>query len=472
MTLYDLESVPKNRTAVLGDDGKQLFYGDIYLLTNKFMQIIEPRRICLIFTQNSVDCLAGVVSLMNCGVVPLLVDLNTDESFIQNLVSTYLPEYLYAPTNNAKQFPDYVCIDTQGEYQLCLNKQPLPGVVHPDLALLLSTSGSTGSPRLVRQSYSNLKSNGHSIIEYLGIGPTDRAITSLPMHYTYGFSVLNSHLMAGATLLITNRSVMEKQFWDFFRDKAATSIAGVPYTYTILKRLGMNKMKLPTLTTLTQAGGKLAKPIIEEFAKYADENGIKFFVMYGQTEATARMSYVPAESALKKAGSIGIPIPNGEFFLVDNDERVIQSSNQEGQLGYRGPNVSMGYADSRIDLSKGDERDGVLLTGDIAYRDEDGYYFITGRMSRFVKVFGKRVSLDDIEQILQSYAGDVACSGVDDEILIWITDETKQETVRKQVSSITGIHPSAFTVQVVKSLPRTSSGKIDYKYLLKETTDD
>jgi acyl-coenzyme A synthetase/AMP-(fatty) acid ligase len=472
LSFYQVNSINKDRIVCIDEIGHSLTWNQIDLISERFRQQVQPLRVGLVFTQNSVDCFAGIVSLMNCGVVPLLVDLNSDESFVQNLVSTYLPEYLYAPSNSAKQFPDYVCIDTQGEYQLCLNKQPLPSVVHPDLALLLSTSGSTGSPRLVRQSYSNLKSNGHSIIEYLGIGPTDRAITSLPMHYTYGFSVVNSHLIAGATLLMTNRSVLEKQFWDFFRIKAATSIAGVPYTYTILKRLGMNKMKLPTLTTLTQAGGKLAKPIIEEFAKYADENGIKFFVMYGQTEATARMSYVPAEFALKKAGSIGIPIPNGEFFLVDNDEGIIQSSNQEGQLGYRGPNVSMGYADSRIDLSKGDERDGVLLTGDIAYRDEDGYYFITGRMSRFVKVFGKRVSLDDIEQILQSYAGDVACSGVDDEVLIWITDETKQETVRKQVSSITGIHSSAFTVQVVKSLPRTSSGKIDYKYLLKEMTDD
>lgn len=470
--MYNLRSFPETRIAALGDGGKHLFYGDIQLQVTKLAQKVEPRRVCLIFTQNSVDCFAGIVSLMNCGVVPLLVDLDSDESLIQNLLSIYSPEYLYAPIDDAKRFLDYVCIDLQGEYQLCVNKQPLPSFVHPDLALLLSTSGSTGSPRLVRQSHSNLQSNGASIIEYLGIRCTDRPITSLPMHYTYGFSVVNSHLMAGATLLMTDRSVMEKQFWEFFRKNAATSIAGVPYTYMILKRLGMKKMKLPTLTTLTQAGGKLAKPIIEEFSRYADENGIKFFVMYGQTEATARMSYVPAEFALKKAGSIGVPIPNGDLFLIDRDETLIQSPNQEGQLGYRGPNVSMGYADSRIDLSKGDERAGVLLTGDIAYRDEDGYYFITGRLSRFVKVFGKRVSLDDVEQIVQSIAGDAACSGIDDEVSIWIIDETKRETVRKQISGITGLHPSAFTVSVAKSLPRTSSGKIDYKNLSKETTSD
>jgi long-chain acyl-CoA synthetase len=472
LNFYQFE--PKNieRLVCIDELGYGLTWSEIESITEKFRQEVQSRRVSLVFSENSIDCFAGIISLMNSGVVPLLVDLNTEPKFIQDLVALYSPEYLYAPTSLAKSFADYAIVSTQGSYSLCSDRKPFPSIVHQDLALLLSTSGSTGSPKLVRQSRSNLKSNGSSIIDCLGIVSTDRPITSLPMHYTYGFSVTNSHLMAGATILMSNRSVMEKQFWRFFRENAATSIAGVPYTYMILRRLGINKMELPTLATLTQAGGKLAKPIVEEFAKFAFDRGIKFFVMYGQTEATARMSYVPAEFALKKAGSIGIPIPGGEFFLVDSNESLIHWSNREGQLGYRGQNVSMGYADSRIDLSKGDERDGVLLTGDIAYRDEDGYYFVTGRINRFIKIFGKRASLDDIEQILQPMAGDTACAGVDDEVSIWITDETKRELVRKQVSSITGLHPSAFTVYVVKSLPRTSTGKIDYKNLLREVISD
>ena len=278
--------------------------------------------------------------------------------------------------------------------------------------------------------------------------------------------------MTGATVLMSNRSVTEKEFWNFFRENEGTSIAGVPFTYTALKRLGLNKLKLPSLSTLTQAGGKLAKPIIDEFAQFAHENGIKFFVMYGQTEATARMSFVPTEFALKKAGSIGIPIPNGEFFLIDGDDKLIQLANQEGQLGYRGPNVTMGYAENRLDLLKGDERGGVLLTGDIAYRDADGFYFVSGRISRFVKVFGKRVSLDDIEHLLHSIAGEVACSGVDDNVSVWITDTNSPKIVRKHIADITGIHPSAFTIHVIKTLPRTLAGKVDYQNLLLEKTHD
>ena len=472
MKFYDFKAISADSIAAFDEGGKTLYFGEFDLLSTKLEQVVESRRVCLILTQNSIDCFVGVVSLMNCGVVPLLVDLNSNKAFIEHLISVYSPEYLYAPSTITKSVTDYIDIKLQGEYSLCAHNQPFPNVVNPDLALLLSTSGSTGSPKLVRQSRSNLKSNGSSIIECLGIGSADRPITSLPMHYTFGFSVINSHLMTGATVLMSNRSVTEKEFWNFFRENEGTSIAGVPFTYTALKRLGLNKLKLPSLSTLTQAGGKLAKPIIDEFAQFAHENGIKFFVMYGQTEATARMSFVPTEFALKKAGSIGIPIPNGEFFLIDGDDKLIQLANQEGQLGYRGPNVTMGYAENRLDLLKGDERGGVLLTGDVAYRDEDGYYFITGRLSRFVKVFGKRVSLDDIEHLLHSIAGEVACSGVDDNVSVWITDTNSPKIVRKHIADITGIHPSAFTIHVIKTLPRTLAGKVDYQNLLLEKTHD
>jgi len=472
MKVYDFTPIPSDRIAAIGEDGVSLSYGDLTSLSSDFEQIVESRRVCLIFTKNSIDCFAGLVALMNCGVVPLLVDLNTDTTFIEQLITVYAPEYVFAPISIAKIFTSYVAVTREGEYGLFFNEYSSPNIVHPDLALLLSTSGSTGSPKLVRQSYSNLKSNGSSIIECLGIVSADRPITSLPMHYTYGFSVINSHLMAGATILITNRSVMEQQFWNFFRKNSATSISGVPYTYMIFKRLTLNRMELTSLRAMTQAGGKLAKPIIEEFARFSDENGIRFFVMYGQTEATARMSYVPADFALTKAGSIGIPIPNGEFFIADGENKLIESPNHEGHLGYRGPNVSMGYAGSRLDLSKGDENGGTLLTGDIAYRDSDGFYFITGRISRFVKVFGKRVSLDEIEQRLETIVGETACTGVEDEVSIWITNASKQEIVRKHIAGLTGIHSSAFKVYVLGSLPRNLSGKIDYQNLtMKEPHD-
>jgi acyl-coenzyme A synthetase/AMP-(fatty) acid ligase len=339
---------------------------------------------------------------------------------------------------------------------------------HPDLALLLSTSGSTGSPKLVRQSRGNVLSNAQAIASYLNIGSSDRPVTSLPLHYTYGFSVLSSHLQVGATLLVTDCSVMEKPFWTFFKEAGATSLAGVPYTYQILKRLGFHRLNSGALRTLTQAGGKLSDALVREFAEFAARSGIDFYVMYGQAEATARMSYVPPARALEKAGSIGVAIPGGELFLVDPTGCEITATYVQGELGYRGPNVTMGYAEHRADLSKGDERQGNLLTGDLALRDADGYYYITGRLSRIAKLFGKRVSLDDLEQICLGLVAEVACTGAEDRVTVWITDSQQHAALPGLLAVRTAIHQSAFQVRVIDSLPRTPAGKTDYQWLLNE----
>jgi acyl-coenzyme A synthetase/AMP-(fatty) acid ligase len=190
--------------------------------------------------------------------------------------------------------------------------------------------------------------------------------------------------------------------------------------------------------------------------------------MYGQTEATARMSYVPAARALEKAGSIGVAIPGGELFLVDQAGGEITAADVQGELGYRGPNVTMGYAEQRADLSKGDERQGSLRTGDLALRDADGYYYITGRLSRMAKLFGKRVSLDDLEQMCLGLVAEVACTGAEDRVTVWITDVQHQAALPGLLAERTAIHPSAYQVRVIGSLPRTPAGKTDYQWLLNE----
>jgi long-chain acyl-CoA synthetase len=275
-------------------------------------------------------------------------------------------------------------------------------------------------------------------------------------------------LQVGATLLVTNRSVMEKAFWTFVKEAGATSLAGVPYTYQMLKRLGFLRMNPGTLRTLTQAGGKLSVTLIREFSEYAARSGIDFYVMYGQTEATSRMSYVPAARAFEKAGSIGVAIPGGELFLVDPTGAEITATNVCGELSYRGPNVTMGYAEHCADLSKGDERQGSLLTGDLALRDVDGYFYITGRLSRMVKLFGKRVSLDDLEQICLGLVAEVACTGAEDSVTVWITDSQQQAALPSLLAKRTTVHPSAYQVRVIDDLPRTPAGKTDYQRLLNE----
>lgn len=466
MTLFPLNSFPVDRPAAIDDAGQVLSYGELAQISVRLASSVPARTVALVLVRNTLGCVAAIVALIKLGVVPILLDVNAAEATVAVYRHRYQPDVLVLPSALQTQYPtnpcllniiDYVVLRSEHEAGCC---SP-----HPDLALLLSTSGSTGSPKLVRQSQSNVLSNAQAIARYLNIGPEDRPVTSLPLHYTYGFSILSSHLQAGATLLVTERSVMEKPFWTFFDEAGATSLAGVPYTYQMLKRLGFLRRAHGALRTLTQAGGKLSDALVREFAEFAARSGIDFYVMYGQTEATARMSYVPAVRALEKAGSIGVAIPGGELFLADPAGREIIATDVQGELGYRGPNVTMGYAEQRADLSRGDERQGSLLTGDLALRDADGYYYITGRLSRMAKLFGKRVSLDDLEQICLSLVLEVACTGVEDRVTIWVTDGRHQAVLPGLLAQRTAIHASAYQVRVLDSLPRTPAGKTDYQLL-------
>lgn len=466
--MFDLGRVEADRPAGIDDAGRILTYGAISNATDWFAGLVEPRSLVMVLASNTLDFVQGCVALINNRAVPMLLDAASDDAMFRRYVAEYNPELAFVPEAKASTFVGFEQIARIGTYVLLSGPGRDRAALHPDLALLLPTSGSTGSPKLVRQSIRNLHANGEAIIEYLSITSEERSITSLPMHYTYGYSVLNSHLMAGATMLVTERSVVDKDFWTFFTNQRATSLAGVPFTYQMLQRIGFQRMELPSLRTMTQAGGKMTPSLVRSFADYSLDRGVAFFVMYGQTEATARMSYVPPEMARAKAGSIGRPIPGGEFFILGGDGELVTRAHQEGELGYRGPNVTMGYAECRKDLALGNQNDGRLLTGDVAYRDEDGFYYITGRRSRFVKVFGKRVSLDDVEQLACSVVAEAACLGVDDKIELFITDEASAAGVRSTLAELTGIHPTAFAVVVVSTIPRTTSGKIDYRQLSNE----
>lgn len=469
MSLFPLDAFPSGRPAAIDDAGRELPYGALLETTAALAEQAPSRVVALVLTRNSLGCIAAIVAMLRHGVVPILLDASASGETVEQYVIRYRPELLAVPAGMEDRCPDYACLLRTMDYAMLAARSDFEiAPLHEDLALLLGTSGSTGSPKLVRQSLRNLQANAEAIAAYLRITPADRPITSLPLHYTYGFSILSSHLHAGATLLVTDRSVMEKPFWQFFAEARGTSLAGVPYTYQMLRRLGFTRMAPGSLRTLTQAGGKLSEALIKEFAEYAARVGVAFYVMYGQTEATARMSYVPAERAIEKAGSIGVAIPGGELFLVDGGGNEIAEVDIEGQLGYRGPNVTMGYAEHRADLCKGDERNGVLLTGDLARRDADGFYYVTGRLSRIVKLFGKRVSLEDLEQICLGVVAEVACSGIDDRVTVWVTDGRHQAELPRFLAERTAIHASAYQVRVVAKLPRTAAGKIDYRALSDE----
>jgi len=333
--------------------------------------------------------------------------------------------------------------------------------VNERIALLLPTSGSTGSPRMVRLSRAAVLSNATSIAETLGISSGEIAPTSLPLFYSYGLSVLNSHLFSGAGVALTFDSILSREFWDTFDQAGCTSLAGVPYSYQILKRLGFAPTDHPTLRTLTQAGGKLAIPFQQHFHELMSSVGGRFYVMYGQTEGTARLAIMPSEELPARWGSVGRPLSPGTIDIVVDGRTVDRGL--EGDVIFSGPNVMDGYADNADDLSLGDELLGHLATGDRGFLDDDGYLWLTGRSKRIAKVFGERVNLDDVESMLRDVGVSAVAVALDDKLVLIAEGEIDLVVLKKSISSRIGVHSSGVTAMAVDQLPLLPSGKIDYQ---------
>jgi acyl-CoA synthetase (AMP-forming)/AMP-acid ligase II len=411
-------------------------------LAERVQAIAEPLRADdreLVFVRARIDT-ASVVNYLaahEAGQPVLLLDDGISDELMDELVERYRPRFVMGPAG----------VEI---------RESAANPLHPDLRVLLSTSGTTGSPKLVRLSESNVEANARSIAEYLELGPEERAIASLPFHYSYGLSVLNSHLLAEGSIVIPPEGLIRPSFWEAFAEHRCTSFAGVPYSYELLRRVGWEKRELPALRTMTQAGGRLAPERVSAMAEKLAARGARFVVMYGQTEATARISWVPPERLEEKLGSIGIPIPRGSL-EVDAD----------GQLVYEGPNVMMGYAEERADLALGDVQHGRLETGDLGHADDDGFFYVTGRLKRFAKIFGLRVNLDDIERALHATVPAAAVGRDEASITVFIEDGHDQdpEQVRRRLAERFKLNPRAFDVRVLTRLPTTTSGKIDYAAL-------
>ena len=456
-----------DRTAIIGDDGTIVTYRELDQWGDKIAQAAGKR--CLVFSlcTNQIGSVVGYTAFLNHGIVPVMLNAHLEDGLLEHLLEIYQPRYVWVPDGVRGRFADAAEAFSCFGYHLLRTGFEHEWEMQPDLGLLLTTSGSTGSPKFVRQSYRNVLSNAQSIVEYLQLDGTERPISTLPMNYTYGLSIINSHLCVGAALLMTDKTLMQKEFWAFLRENGATSFGGVPYTYEMLDKLRFFRMKLPSLRYITQAGGKLPVELHLKFAEHAAANGIRFVVMYGQCEATARMGYLPAEDALRKIGSMGIAIPGGKLSIIDAQGHEIREPDVTGELIYEGPNVTMGYAERGEDLALGDERGGRLETGDMARMDQDSYFYIVGRKKRFLKIYGNRVNLDELDRLIKEAFDyiDCASSGVDDHLHIFITDGALTDDVKDFVVKKTGFNHIAIQVHTIPEIPKNDAGKVLYQKL-------
>ena len=439
------QQISQNHGAAVFEQEQTFSYAQLCLAA---MQRAEglgaTRQLVLLLADNTYDTLTTYFACLAAKHPVILLSSSLSDDVIQQLITTYQPNWLFRPHQNPVQL-------TTKQHHFA-----------DELAVMLTTSGSTGNAKLVRLSEASLAANAKSICQYLGMKSTDRALTALPFAYSYGLSVINSHLLCGAAITMTNEGPLERGFWQLLKTQPITQLTGVPYSYQIYDQLRLRRQKWPHLRIMTQAGGRMSPERVLDYARWCADEQIAFYVMYGQTEATARMTYLPSELTLQHPDSIGIPIPQGEMLIIDEHGHSL--SEGVGELCYQGPNVMLGYASQLSDLAL-PANEPFLRTGDLGYRNAQGLLFVTGRLKRQIKLAGIRWQLDAFELQCKQRGWDVVCCGEDQQLRVACLCADYIEPLTAHLRDDHQLHPSLFQVITVDAIPRTHAGKIDYPAL-------
>jgi len=407
-------------------DGRELSFRELKAMGEKLISGIAPRSVKFIKASTSPETVALFAACINNGIVPLMLPEKIDQGLYDKLQATY---------SDAS--------------------------VHEDLALLLSTSGSTGSPKLVRTSYANLEADCKFAAEDHRLSAGDRFMIPLPLCYAFGIQVMGACLKVGATMVISSEGVIDPGFGDVVESAKATHFVGVPYMYEMLDRTGFFERKFPALRNLSISGGALGPALRRKYAEWAHGEGKIFCEIYGQTETLAYMAKLETNEHLDRIGSIGQASSGGHFTVKD-----------DGGLVYHGPIVAMGYAYSREDLLKGDEWKGVRETGDMATIDADGYVTLTGRASRFIKIFGNRVSLQEVENIVKDNFPQTqsAAVGRDNHLTVFVSDGDLVPAVERMLVQTLHFNATVMDVRALDAIPLNANDKVDYQRLEKMAT--
>lgn len=459
----NLDLKEPNLLALRDDKGQNMTFGDLVSTIKESKNRLKDRSLIIVLASNEVAVVSFVLTCLENGWIPLLLNKDLDLDLLQTYITTYQPNAIFC----GNDFDDsIITFNSRETWQDCKILK-IHDVIHPlfeQLSFLLPTSGSTGSPKLVRHSLNNLSFSAQNVAQFFDLNNNDIALAVLPMYYTMGFSVITSHLQAGACVYLTQLPLTERAFWDILKNEGITVLTGVPYTFEVLFKMRFERVKIPSLRIITQGGGKLSDLLWDALTSYASKNQIQFIPTYGQTEGSARMSFLKSDATNIKKGSIGKPIPGGSMLLWDDTGTEITENNKAGELIYKGGNVTLGYAESLDDLKKPDERMGVLPTGDIAIRDEDGFYFIVGRKKRFLKIFGLRISLDEVELLIKNqFEVDCFAQGSDNQLEIYMVDENKLAEVKQWLAEKLNLFHQAIEMKYIQEIPRNSSGKVIFR---------
>ena len=468
MRLFKTFNKYKDNIAIIDKEYFNLTYKQVFIETSKIKKRIKNRSLILIVSENSLGSLLAYIFCIINNHVGIILDSKTTKQNIVKVFNKYQPNFVILSEEmktifNNKCYEDYNFFDQS----LMKNRSNKKKELNKNLSLLLSTSGSMGSIKFVKLSQGNLKHNTDSIVKYLKINNKDSTITNLPISYSYMLSVINSHFEVGASIIISKHSLVEKKFWETLKNSKITSFNGVPYTYEILTKIGLKNIKINTLKYLTHAGGKLEKNILIQILSFCKKNNLKFFSMYGQTEASPRISYLEPKFSTKKIGSIGRGIPGSKIYIIDNAGKKIHKPFTEGEIVCEGKNVFMGYSKNYKDLKKCKEENYKLKTGDLGFFDRNGFFYITTRINRIAKIFGNRIDLGTLESLMSQKGYKVACLSDDKKVFIFIEEKYIKKNLINTISKMTNLNIRSFELIKLKYLPRTSNNKVSYNELKK-----
>lgn len=415
----------RNKNAVVGNT-ETVSYPDLFQQVNRIASFLsrevgEEQKIILV-SENSLFFITAYLGIIKSGNVCVPLNPSITPAALTHIVNQCeaTAGFLQKKTlqKHGQLFQQVYDENTVDAFPAPeVSPAPSPAFDENRLAEILFTSGSTALPKGVMLSHGNLTANSESIIEYLNLTENDRIEVVLPFYYCYGLSLLHTHLRVGGSMVLNNTFMMLNTVIDDLKQYQCTGFAGVPSHFQILLRKSgwFRQMNFPRLKYVTQAGGKLPKAFIKEFVETFPE--VKFYVMYGQTEATARLSYLPPELVLTKLGSIGKGIPGVKLEVLDKNGAPVRRG-EVGELAATGKNIMLGYFHDE-ELTASTIRDGKLYTGDLGTVDEDGFIYIVAREKEFLKVGGERVSPKEIEEVIVRLPEVVDCSilGVPDDML-------------------------------------------------------
>ena len=454
--IFPLLQKKSSNLVIYDNENRDINFNGLIEIEKFLKKKIKKKSLILFVGDNDSISIAHYLAFFRLGHCQIMIENNITDNSLNDINEKFEPEYIFVNKQRNK-INNYKIIKSIDGYNLLQSNQKNQSKINKNLALLISTSGSTGKSKFVKITFENILENTISIRKYLNIKKKDIGVSTLPISYSYGISVINMHLLNENNFVCNKSSILEKKFWELLKKYKVTNFSGVPFSFELLDRINFYKFDMHNIRFITQAGGKLHTNIIAKICNHLKKIKINFFVMYGQTEASPRISYIELKDLIKKPDSVGKVIPGG---------KIILSKKKLGEIIYYGKNIYRGYANKRNDLEKLSNIKN-LKTGDLGFIDKDGFLFIKGRVNREVKIYGRRINLDIIENFINNMQEKkYLCIKKDHNLYIVYINIVDEINIKKKIFKEFKIPGNIIKFKKIDKLPINKNKKISYQKII------